>query len=87
MRKIASTLVLVALLITAAAGALLVGLGKPNPYKWITIRPPAVTAPPTIELLSPQAQQDEKLSSLANRFLGLKPPRFPTVFEARALGL
>lgn len=28
------------------------------------------------------ARRDEKLKFLSNRFMGLKPPRFPTVFEA-----
>jgi DNA-3-methyladenine glycosylase II len=33
------------------------------------------------------SQKDEKLSSLASRFLGLKPPRFLTVFEAVVNGI
>ena len=33
------------------------------------------------------SQKDEKLSSLASHFLGLKPPRFPTVFEAVVNGI
>jgi DNA-3-methyladenine glycosylase II len=33
------------------------------------------------------AQQDSQLSILANRFAGLKPPRFPSVFEAAVNGI
>ncbi len=33
------------------------------------------------------ASKDEKLNSLADRFCGLKPPRFPTVFEAFVNGV
>ncbi len=33
------------------------------------------------------AQHDRKLQQLAQRFIGLKPPRFPTVFEALVNGI
>ncbi len=33
------------------------------------------------------AKNDEKLSALTSRFLGLKPPRFPSVFEAIVNGI